>query len=67
MNWTDEHDSNFCRDIILVNAFNYKAKKKSFQRSTLWQKVADTLNDITDPVFFFFMWINAQFETILGF
>ena len=63
MNWTDEHDSIFCREIIFVSAF--KAKKKSVQRSTLWQKVADTLNDITDPVFF--MWINAQLETILGF
>ena len=50
MNWTDEHDSIFCREIIFVNPFS--AKKKSVQRSALWQKVADTLNSITDPVFY---------------
>ena len=50
MNWTEEHDSVFCREIIFVNPFS--AKKKSVQRSALWQKVADTLNSITDPVFY---------------
>ena len=50
MNWTEEHDSVFCREIIFVNPFS--AKKKSVQRSALWQKVADTLNGITDPVFY---------------
>ena len=50
MNWTEEHDSVFCREVIFVNPFS--AKKKSVQRSALWQKVADTLNSITDPVFY---------------
>ena len=50
MNWMEEHDSVFCREIIFVNPFS--AKKKSVQRSALWQKVADTLNGITDPVFY---------------
>lgn len=50
MNLTEEHDSVFCREIIFVNPFS--AKKKSVQRSALWQKVADTLNGITDPVFY---------------
>ena len=50
MNWTEEHDSVFCREIIFVNPFS--AKKKSVQRSAFWQKVADTLNGITDPVFY---------------
>ena len=50
MNWTEEHDSVFCREIIFVNPFS--AKKKSVQRSALWKKVADTLNGITDPVFY---------------
>ena len=63
MNWTEEHDVVFCREIIFVNPFS--AKKKSVQRSALWQRVADTLNSIKDPVFF--LWINAQFETISGF
>ena len=51
MNWTEEHDVVFCREIIFVNPFS--AKKKSVQRSALWQRVADTLNSIKDPVFFF--------------
>ena len=50
MNWTEENDSVCCREIIFVNPFS--AKKKSVQRSALWQKVADTLNGITDPVFY---------------
>ena len=50
MNWTEEHNSVFCREIIFVNPFS--AKKKSVQRSDLWQKVADTLNSMTDPVFY---------------
>ena len=50
MNWTEEHDVVFCREIIFVNPFS--AKKKSVQRSALWQRVADTLNSIKDPAFF---------------
>ena len=50
MNWTEGHDSVFCREVIFVNPF--RAKKKSVQRSASWQKVADTLNSITDPVFY---------------
>ena len=34
MNWTEEHNSVFCREIIFVNPFS--AKKKSVQRSALW-------------------------------
>ena len=49
MNLTEEHDVVFCREIIFVNPFS--AKKKSVQRSALWQRVADTLNRIKDPVF----------------
>ena len=30
----------------------FSAKKNSVQRSALWQKVADTLKNITDPVFY---------------
>ena len=48
INWTEEHDSIFCWEIIFVNPFS--ANKKSVQRSALWQKVADT--SITDPVFY---------------
>ena len=33
MNWTEEHDSVFCREIIFANPFS--AKKKSVQRSAL--------------------------------
>ena len=49
MNLTEEHYVVFCREIIFVNPFS--AKKKSVQRSALWQRVADTLNRIKYPVF----------------
>ena len=49
MNWTDEHDSIFCREIIFVNS--YSAKKKSVQRSALWQRLPGALNSIDDPIF----------------
>ena len=60
ISWREEHDFVFCREIIFVNPFS--TKRKSVQRSALWQKMADTLNSITDPLFF---WINAQCEIIL--
>ena len=48
----------FCREIIFVNPFI--AKKKSVQRSALWQRVADTLNSIKDPVFFFVFFVDKS-------
>ena len=38
-----------CKEIIFVNP--YSAKKKSIQRSALWQKIAENLNSVKDPCF----------------
>ena len=49
MNWTPLHDLVLCKEIIFVNP--YSAKKKSIQRSALWQKIAENLNTVKDPCF----------------
>ena len=49
MNWTPLHDLLLCQEVICVNP--YSAKKKSLQRSALWQKIADNLNVVKDPHF----------------
>ena len=49
MSWTPLHDIVLCKEIIFVNP--YSAKKKSVQRSALWQKIADNLNSVKDPHF----------------
>lgn len=49
MSWTPLHDNILCQEIIFVNP--YLAKKKSVQRSALWQKIADNLNSVKDPHF----------------
>ena len=47
MNWTPLHVIILCKQVVFVNP--YSAKKKSVQRSALWQKIADNLNSIHDP------------------
>ena len=49
MNWKPPHDLVLCKEIIFVNP--YSAKKKSIQRSALWQKIAENLNTVKDPCF----------------
>ncbi|KAM7444908.1 hypothetical protein ABFA07_006560 [Porites harrisoni] len=49
MNWTPTDDLVLCKEIIFVNP--YSAKNKSFQRSALWQKIAENLNSVKDPCF----------------
>lgn len=49
MSWTPLHDIHYCKEIIFVNPFS--ARKKSTQRSALWQKIADNLNSVKDPNF----------------
>ncbi|KAK2564546.1 hypothetical protein P5673_011996 [Acropora cervicornis] len=49
MNWTPLHDLVLCKEIFFVNP--YSAKKKSIQRSALWQKIAENLNSVKDPCF----------------
>ncbi|XP_068760968.1 uncharacterized protein [Montipora capricornis] len=49
MSWTPLHDIVLCKEIIFVNP--YSAKKKSVQRTALWQKIADNLNSVKYPHF----------------
>ena len=49
MYWTSEHDVLLCREVVLENP--YKARKGSSQRSEIWDKIANTLNSCTKPVF----------------
>lgn len=49
MNWTPLHNLVLCKEIIFVNP--YSAKKKSIQRSELWQKIAENVNSVKDPCF----------------
>ncbi len=49
MSWTPEKDLILCREIIFQNPYN--EKKKSIQRSAIWDSIADKLNDIDTPRF----------------
>lgn len=49
MSWTPAKDILLCREIIFQNP--YSEKKKSVQRSAIWDRIADKLNDIDQPKF----------------
>ena len=49
MYWTTEHDVLLCREVVSENP--YKTRKGSSQRSEMWDKIANTLNSCTKPVF----------------
>jgi hypothetical protein len=49
MSWTPEKDLILCREIIFQSPYN--EKKKSTQRSAIWDSIADKLNDIDTPRF----------------
>ena len=49
MNWTPLHDLVLCEEIIFANPCG--AKKKSIQRSALWQKIAENPNSAEDRCF----------------
>ena len=49
MSWTPAHDVVFCREILFQNP--YSEKKKSVQRSAIWDSIADKLSDIDQPKF----------------
>ena len=50
MCWTKDHDLILCREVANVNP--YMTKKGSTQRSSIWEKIADTLNKCSVPKFF---------------
>ena len=49
MFWTKDHDLILCREVLNLNPFT--TKKGSTQRSTIWDKVATTLNNCSCLVF----------------
>ncbi|KAK2564015.1 hypothetical protein P5673_012224, partial [Acropora cervicornis] len=49
MFWTCDHRAILWREVVNVNP--YTTKKGSTQRSTMWEKIADTLNKCTVPKF----------------
>ena len=50
MSWTKDHDLILCREV--ANADPYMTKKGSTQRSSIWEKIADTLNKCSVPKLF---------------
>ncbi|XP_068737652.1 uncharacterized protein [Montipora capricornis] len=49
MYWTSEHDILLCREVVSDNP--YKTRKGSSQRSEIWDRIANTLNTCSKPVF----------------
>ena len=49
MFWTYDHEAILCREVVNVNP--YTTKKGSTQRSSMWKKIADTLNKCSVPKF----------------
>ena len=50
MSWTKDHDLILCREV--ANISPYMTKKGSTQRSSIWEKIAHTLNKCSVPKFF---------------
>ena len=49
MEWTQAHDVFLCREMLVVNPFQYK--RKTTQRAKMWETVADHLERIDAPTF----------------
>ena len=49
MFWTYDHEAIPCREVVDVNP--YTTKKGSKKRSSMWEKVGDTLNKCAVPKF----------------
>ena len=45
MFWSNEHDLFLCREVVNLDPFT--SKKGSTQRSGMWEKIAQTLNECT--------------------
>ena len=45
MVWSNEHDVFLCREVVNLDPFT--SKKRSTQRSGMWEKIAQTLNECT--------------------
>ena len=49
MRWTDEHDILLLREVLLCEP--YKHEHGSTERGRVWEQIAETLNQIQQPVF----------------
>jgi len=49
MYWTSKHDVLLCREIVSENP--YKTRKGSSQKSEMWDKIANSVNTCSKPVF----------------
>ena len=47
--WIYDHEAILCREVVNVNP--YTIKKGSTKRSSMWEKIADTLNNCAVPKF----------------
>lgn len=49
MDWTDDHDIALMKEVRIENPF--KTKKKTSARAQIWQKIADKLSGVKQPLF----------------
>ena len=49
MEWTEQHDSILCQEILVLEPF--KVKKGSIARGQIWDKIANNLNGLQHPQF----------------
>lgn len=49
MKWSEEHDLMLCREVLVVEPFNYP--KQSKERGEIWGEIALNLNRISSPKF----------------
>ena len=49
MEWTAAHDVLLCREMLAINPF--KAKRKTIQRTKLWETIVHHLEQIEEPSF----------------
>ena len=49
MDWTDDHDIALMKEVRIENPF--KTKKKTGARAQIWQKIADKLSGVKQPLF----------------
>ena len=47
MEWSEEHDIQLCREIMVTNSFS--AKRKTSDRKRLWETIARNLVKINSP------------------
>ena len=49
MNWTTDHDKEFCKEVLISKLF--ETKKKSIERGQVWKTIATNLEKLEYPSF----------------